>query len=1172
MQKSACSRASLGMPPGLVKILLVMKMLFVFITASFLTAHASGFSQTVTLSGKDLSLARVFSAIKKQTEYVVFSNKELLSEAKPVSVSVKDMALPEFLDLILKDQPFTAYIDNKTIVLYRKSAVKISPQLSLQEPSPVLNISGQIVDLNNAPVAGATITESPGTAATSADENGKFTLNNVPDNALLVISCVGFTPLTLRVSGGSIAVSDKQFGAQLVSAVPGSLLIRLRPADKKLDDIIVVGYGVMKKSDFTGSASKVSLEGAQERPYASFDGALQGRMAGVHITSNTGTPGGEMTFRVRGSTSTTGDNQPLIVVDGFPLETGNSIITAGSEGTILDVRGASGLSIINPNDIESIEVLKDASATAIYGSRGANGVIMITTKRGKSGRDKIEYSARFDFGEKPKEMDLLSTKEFMDLWNEAYRNSNPNATKPYFTALDYQTMPDINWQKLVLQRSFGQTHSVSFSGGDQKMRYSLFGSYSDLDGSVRYASNFKRGTMRFNFDREVSKRFKMGLSTATEMIKNQAVGQGNSNGNVNGSIINALLTAPLNNPYDAYGDLVNLRNANGGGNPLTLVKNVKDITNTYHVNVNTNAAFQIVDGLSLNARLGIDYNRLQRNMYQPMDTRIGLANKGYAYSGEGDQLSRLSDLTMNYNNTLGKHRINSVAGFSHQDWQVRNYASVTTGFASDQLTYYAPQSANTVQTPVGKYERSALNSFLARVAYSYDERYLFTLTGRADGSSRLAPGHKWALFPSVGIGWNVHNESFMKRGKSALSTLKLHGSWGISGNQSVPIGASQYTYTYSKYSFNQTVTTGYNLRTIGNSELGWENTSQINFGVESGFYNNRLSLSVDVYRKLTTDLLFNRAIPDYTGFSFLQTNGGKIENRGLEIEMKGTLVRKSHLTWNLSANFSMNRNKVLDLGGIDDLFGPIFNASMGKNQFWTVARVGQPIGAFYGYLVDGIYQTPEEVAAGPQDPNKVQGGWKFVDIAGPNKTGKDNKITTDDMTIMGNPYPDFTYGITNDITLGQFSASVFIMGSQGNDILNMYRIQTDALTVTTNPPNTTREVYYHRWTGPGTSNKYPKPLFINNRFYQRPNNTLVEDGSFVKLKSVTVSYELPAKTIRAFQKLRVFVTGNNLFVITKYTGFDPEINSYGFNSMSQGFDLGSMPQIRSYSAGITLGF
>lgn len=1156
----------------------IMKLtVLIFLVATLQVVAEASFAQQISIQKKNATLLEVLQTIRTQTGYLYVCDLEMLKKAQKVSLDVKNASIKDVLDECFANQLLTYQLVDKTIIVKkREPESSISkPESFYKQPQPSsystidrpgltlsldkiqlvqnadISITGKVIDEKEEALPGVNVVVKGTQTGTTTDAGGNFKINVPNRNSILKFSSVGFQSQEVQVGNKS------------------RIDLKMVVDNKVLEEVVVVGYGELKKSDFTGAASKVSLEGAQERPYASFDGALQGRVAGVQITANTGTPGGEMTFRVRGSTSTTGDNQPLIVVDGFPLVTDNSMITAGSEGTITDIRGASGLSIINPNDIESIEVLKDASATAIYGSRGANGVIMITTKRGKNGRDKVEYSSRMDFGDKPRDMGLLSTREFMDLWNEAYRNTNPNATKPYFTALDYATMPDINWQDLVLQKSFGQTHSLTLSGGNPKMKYSVFGSYADLDGSVKYASNFKRGTMRLNLDREVSTRFKFGVSVSGEMIKNQAVGQSNSNGNVNGSIINALLTAPLNNPYDAYGDLVNLRGANGGGNPLTLIMNVKDITNTYHFNINNNATFQILNGLTANARVGLDYKRIQRNMYQPMDTRIGLASKGYAYSGEGDQLSYLSDLTLNYSNTIGKHRLNAVGGFSHQDWQLRNYASVTTGFASDQLTYYAPQSANTVQTPVGKFEKSALNSFLARIAYSYDERFLLTLTGRSDGSSRLAAGHKWATFPSVGVGWNIHNEKFMKS-VSSISNLKLRGSWGISGNQSVPIGASQYKYTYSKYSFNQSVTTGYNLSTIGNPELGWENTAQVNIGLESGFVNNRFMFNVDLYKKRTTNLLFNRAIPDYTGFSYLQTNGGIIENRGVEFEAKAVAMQKA-VTWNISGNLSINRNKVLDLGGMNDLFGPIFNASMGKNQFWTIARVGNPIGVFYGYKVDGIYQTPAEVDAGPADPNKVQGGWKFLDISGPDGV-KDNKITTDDMTIMGNPYPKFTYGLTNDLAFKGLSLSVFIMGSQGNDILNMYRIQTDALTVTTNPPNTTREVYNNRWTGPGTSNKYPKPLFVNNRFYQRPNNTIVEDGSFIKLKTVTLSYELPARMIKGIQKLRVYVTGTNLFVITKYTGFDPEINSYGFNSMAQGFDLGSMPQIRSYSAGVTLGF
>lgn len=1131
---------------SLKKLMQIMRLTILLLFGCILTVSANSYAQKTKLdvNMSNASIRDLFGYIEEKSEFVFLYRNEDFNVNKKVAVNLKGATINQILDEALRGENVTYDVYERQVVIRKASDVMINSQQKK-------DISGTVRDGSGAPIPGVSIVVKGTSMGALTDVDGKFKLTIPGDAKTLVFSFVGMKTQEIAVG------SQSQINVTLEEETVG------------IEEVVAVGYGTMRKSDFAGAASKIKVEGTEEKPYTSFDGVLQGKLAGVQITANTGTPGGEMTFNIRGATSTTGDNQPLIVVDGYPIETSNNMITAGSEGTITDLRGASGISGINPNDIESVEVLKDASATAIYGSRAANGVIMITTKRGKAGRDKVEYNVRFDFCAKPKDLGLLNTKEFMDLWNEAYRNTNPTATSPYFNSADYASNPDINWQDLVLQNSFGQTHSLNLSGGDPKMRYAIFGSYADLDGSVKYASNFKRGTTRLNFDREVSSHFKFGVSMAGEMIANQAVGQSNANGNVNGSIMNALLTAPLNSPYDANGDLQNLRGANGGGNPLTIIKNVKDLTKTYHFNVNGNATLTIIDGLTANTRIGIDYKRVQRNQYQPKDTRIGMAVNGYAYSGEGDMRNYLADFTLNYNKSIGKHRINSMVGFSHQEWQNRNYASVTTGFASDKLTYYAPQSSNKVQTPVGLFQESAMNSYLARIGYSYNDRYLLTLTGRSDGSTRLAIGHKWATFPSVGIGWNMHNEEFLKSQK-IISQLKLHGSWGISGNQSVAIGASQPSYYYSKYSFNQTVSTGYILNSIGNPDLGWENTSQFDLGIESAYLDNRLTFNFDVYKKRTTSLLFNRAIPSYTGFGYLQTNGGEIENKGFEFELSAVILRND-LKWNVSANLSVNRNKVLDLGGVDTMYGPVFNAAMGKNQSWTIARIGQPIGVFYGYKIDGIYQTPEEVAAGPEDSNKTQGGWKFVDVSGPNGV-KDNKITADDMTVIGNPYPKFTYGLTNDLSFKDFSLSVFIMGSQGNEILNMYRIQTDAFTVTTNPPNTTKYAYDHRWTGPGTSNDYPKPLFINNRFYQRPNNKIVEDGSYVKLKSVTLSYDLPVSKLKFIQKFRVFITGTNLLTITKYSGFDPEINSYGFNSMSQGLDLGSLPQVRSFSSGLIIGF
>lgn len=1111
-------------------------------TLQMLAENSYSQSARLTLDMKSVTIKDVLSRIEEQSKFYFLYDNGLIDVYKKVDIAVKDERLDVILNKLFGDGKVKIDIKDRHIIL-TPTEVHASQQTKL--------VSGKVSDPSGAPLPGVSVLIKGTTIGAITNTEGVYNLPRVPANATLIFSFIGMKTQEIQVGGSS------------------TINVTLKEESVGIEEVVAVGYGTMRKSDFTGVAGKVKVEGVEERPYTNVDGALQGRIAGVQITANTGTPGGEMTFNIRGATSTSGDNQPLFVVDGYPIETSNNMITLGAEGTTNDLRGAGGLSGINPSDIESVEVLKDASATAIYGSRAANGVVMITTKRGKAGRDKVEYNVRFDFSSAPPDLGLLNTKEFMDLYNEAYRNTNPTAAEPYYKASDYEKLPDINWQKLILQGSFGHTHSLNLSGGDPKMRYAVNASYTDLDGSVKYASNFKRGTMRVNLDREMSKKFSFGMSVAGDVIANQAVGQSNLNGNVNGSIINALLTAPVSNPYDEYGDLANLRNSNGGGNPLTLVKNVKDLTKTYHFNVNTNAVLTIINGLTVNARVGMDYRRIQRNQYQPRDTRIGMSSNGYAYSGEGDQRSYLGEYTTNYIKTFAKHRINAVAGFTHQEWQNRNYASVTKDFASDALTYYAPQTANQVETPQGRFQESAMNSWLARVGYSYDDRYMLMLTGRADGSTRLAPGHKWQSFPSVGIAWNMNNEAFMKR-QQVISRFKVRGSWGISGNQSVGIGASQSVYGYAKYSFQQKVTTGYTISSMENPNLGWERTSQVNFGIETGYFNNRYTFTFDMYKKRTTDLLFSKAIPAYTGLTNLMTNSGIVENRGLEFEASAGIIQKK-VKWTASGNLSINRNKVISLGGEDFMLGQYFNANIGATRFFTCAQVGRPIGVFYGYKVDGIYQTAEEVAAGPQDDYKRVGGWKWLDVSGPDGT-PDGKVDASDQVVIGSPYPKFTFGLNNDISWKGISLSVFILGSQGNQILNMYRIMTDALAVTANPPNTTREVYEHRWTGPGTSNKYPIPLFNNDRFNKRPNDAIMEEGSYIKLKTVTLSYDLPVKRSHIIQKLRVFITGNNLLTITNYTGFDPEINSYGFNSMAQGLDLGSMPQVRSFSTGLIIGF
>jgi TonB-linked SusC/RagA family outer membrane protein len=553
----------------------------------------------------------------------------------------------------------------------------------------------------------------------------------------------------------------------------------------------------------------------------------------------------------------------------------------------------------------------------------------------------------------------------------------------------------------------------------------------------------------------------------------------------------------------------------------------------------------------------------------PRGTYLGDINQGYAYMGNIRNFDYLSESTLNYSNTFKKkHSVNAVAGYTWQSWRSVTDGVNAGGFPNDNLTYYNFGSASKVSTPQSASTEWSLASFLGRINYVFDRKYLITLTARADGSTRLAPGKKWDLFPSVALGWNMHNEGFI-RNIAEINELKLRASYGVSGNQSIGVGSTLSRYGNNTGVMNETMTTVYYPANMPNSTLGWENTKQFNAGLDISLFSSRITFSSNYYYKLTSNLLINLPVPASTGYTQYATNSGEVSNDGLEFDF-GARILTGKLKWKLNANVSFNQNKVLRFDGtMNSFMGPGF--SIVNNQPLHIAKVGYPIGAFYGYVIDGIYQTQEEINQGPVDPaNPRPGSFKFADISGPNGV-PDGLISSYDRKVIGNPYPDYIFGVTNDLSWKNFSLNVFIQGSIGQDVINVNRFYLDALTKGTGS-NVGLEAYQNRWTGPGSSNIYPVPRANSLPFEGRFTNLIVEDASFIRLKSVTLSYLFDQKMIKPIRSLKVFVTANNLLTLTNYKGYDPEVNAQGQNSLTPGVDLGTIPQFRTFSGGFNISF
>lgn len=1007
----------------------------------------------------------------------------------------------------------------------------------------LIHVKGKVVDANKEPIIGATIQVKGASSGTVTDFEGLFNLD-VDSETTLIISYVGFKTQHIKVNGKT------------------EFSIVLHEDSEMLEEVVVVGYGTLRKSDMTGSVSRVLAENVEEKGYTSIEQMLQGRTSGVMITQNTGALGGGMTFSIRGASSLTGSNQPLVVIDGYPVESGTVLNTDGVDSSYGASGGTNALAALNPNDIESIEILKDASSTAIYGSRGANGVVLVTTKSGKEGKDRIDYTYRLDISQIRHQWDVLRPQEFMAYANEASLDKG-DGTIPFGSKnMEKYATLDTYWQDMVFQTGLSHSHQLNISGGDKKMHYALLMGFIDQEGIVRN-SRFRRGTIRLNLDRDINYRLKFRLSINGMMSKNDAVMQstGSSKDAVGGSVIqSALKTSPM---YEFTGENFDEMPQN---NPLTMVESVKDANKINQVGVNWNVDYKILKDLTAKVRLGANLMTNKRDYYMPRGTYIGDTREGYAYEGNRTNFNYLAEYTLNYNKTIRKkHRINSVLGYTWQWWDSRSMGQAASGFPDDSRGYDDFESASVVDKPENSYQEWAMASFLGRVNYSFDNRYLFTVTARYDGSTRLAAGNKWSLFPSLAVGWNIHKEKFMKPYRN-LSELKLRLSYGESGRQSIGVGSSKSLYsTAGRVVINEEILSAYTPKSMANDNLKWERTSQYNLGVDVGLCANRYKLSVETYYKLTRDLLINLPLPLSTGYESYATNAGKVLNTGLEIEALARIFEGRKFSWTTSGNISFNRNELKELDGqLESILGSTFGAVDGS--VLHISRPGLPIGSFYGYKFAGIYQTQEEINHSPVESQQVKpGDPKFEDV------NKDGKITADDRTIIGNPYPDYIFGWSNELSWKGFTLTTLIQGSIGQDLVNTTRHYLDGLSYGKST-NVSKVAYDNRWTGPGTSNYYPALSSTHDPFFGRFSDFIVEDASYVRLKSVTLSYDVPVKKIKFIRNCRVFFSGTNLLTFTNYSGFDPEVNSAGSNSLTPGVDGGSIPQCRSFSFGINLGF
>ncbi len=990
-------------------------------------------------------------------------------------------------------------------------------------------ITGKVVDDSGIPLIGVNITKAGTTLGTITDIDGSYSMD-VEEGDILIVSYIGYKEQTITIGSETnydiVMLTDSQV----------------------LDQVVVVGYGSQKKSDVTGAVSSIKADDINAFPVLDAAQALQGRAAGVVVQSNNGgEPGADINIKIRGNTSISANSSPLIVVDGF---VGGSMPQAG--------------------DIASMEVLKDASATAIYGSRGSNGVVLVTTKKGKSGKLSVELNSTYSVQQTANKLDLLNANEFTDYQNQI--RANQGNTNPYI-----QGPADTDWQDEIYRGGNIQSHQLSFSGGTDKMNFYASGNFFDQLGIVEN-SGFRKGTFLTNLDAQITDKLKMGVNLFGSKGKKDGVTtQSDGSVTVGGDdVISLAMRFAPDKPVidengnfttnDAIGDEVD--------NPYAVATQRVDETfsNTFRSNVY--ASYDILDNLTFKTTFGLSTRGETRGVYQPSTLKITSGSAGgRARVTNANRTTVLSENYLTYKRELGNGNLTLLGGYSYQKSDTKAFAAAGTGFLSDAFSYHALGTATGLLQPASSLSEVEIVSQFGRVNYDLNNKYLFTATVRRDGASNFAANEKYAVFPSAAFGWKISNEDFLKE-SAMISNLKLRLSYGATGNPSISPYQSLARFASLYASSNGQTVFAITPDQPANPNLKWETSYQTNFGVDFGLYENRVSGSIDYYNIDTKDLILgDNGIPEYFGFQNdeILTNLGEINNSGIEFALNTRNIVSGDFRWSTDFNIAKNKNEVVALINNADLFGNAAPSYFSHDRSY-VLRVGEEVGLFWGYEYAGVYQGGDLPAGTATLAGGVAGDPLFTDIADEDGE-RDGEITEDDRTIIGNPNPDFTYGINNTFSYKSFDLGIFFQGSQGGEIFNMTNVQLN-----NGDANTTRDYFENAWTPTNTDTDQPR---VGNNSNREISSRFVEDGSYLRLKNVALGYNLPKHLTDKINvgNVRVSVSAQNLLTITGYSGLDPEVNYFGAggdnNTSSntvQGFDFGNYPTVRSYSFNLNVKF
>ena len=1130
----------------------------------------------ITLQHKQVRMGDVLKEIADKSNLGIAYNSDLSVLDKRINVNVKKATTSYALQTILLGSGYEAAISrNREIILIAQTSDE-----TVNEEEAIALVSGTVTDAETGePIPAANVVVVGTMVGTSTNADGEYSLNVPDDSDVLRFSYLGYKTLDVAVNGRSV----------IDVALEQDLLA--------LGDIVVVGYGTQQRQEVTGAITSVRSEEIQNVPVSSFENALQGRMAGVNVAESTGEPGASPQITIRGTGSISAGNSPLYVIDGVPITTNRNLQSdIGSQRGSFQPPSANPLATINPKDIESIEVLKDASAAAIYGSRGSNGVILITTKQGTAGRTSVNFSSYVGVSSAFSTPEMMNAEELIAYTKDARNNNylqeievgnrpanpdynpNTNAGRPnvanFLIPEQYVNWDgtDTDWLDLVLSPAAMQNYDLSISGGNETTTYAFSTGYLDQEGIIE-GSSFQRYTLRLGLTHKMNDDITIGANMNSALAQHDRLpANAPYFGQPPGIIYSALVESPVVKPYNEDGTINQRNNTSflGGGttttsNPLAIMKYIsEDIQNT-RIFGNLYTDYNMNENLTFKSLLGYNLESMQQSFYRGTEFlyRNQSSPQPFAQTGAGNLFNWVWENTVNYSNNFGTdHKVNLIAGYTAQKERIERSKIESNGFTDDQITTINGGIVNSGEEVI---EEWSLVSALARLNYVFQDKYLLTATIRSDRSSRFGANNQTGIFPSVSLGWRANQESFLS-GVDEINELKLRGSYGVTGNFEIPNYGAIGLLSGANYVSGTSQINGVAPSTSSNADLTWETSYQMNVGVDYALLNDRIYGSIDYYTTTTEDLLLFVTVPAASGFDVALTNIGEVENKGFEFSMTSRNMVGS-LNWATDFNFAANQNTVTKLGPEgDDIL------SSGAAGARHITRIGDAIGSYYGYVVDGIYQSQAEIDAAPVDRLVGSGGarpgdFRFKDING------DGEITSDDRTVTGSYHPDYTFGITNRFEYKNFDFNIFIQGVMGREVLNLsarhlkngeanvgsYAVLNDRWISESNPGNGEHPRADRSSASHGNNN--------------RPSSYQVEDGSYVKIKNLSFGYTLPDEFLNgAFSRARIYTAMTNVAIFTDYVGFNPEVNLQANSSLTPGEDYGAYPLSRTIQVGIDLAF